>query len=94
MPGRHAEAGEGRAVPGRAARESEWSLSRISVVGVRGANHLNCRRHGYGKRFIVHTDEDLTALTEPQSAIRDATGRIQSAILIANLRLSLLSTPS
>ena len=49
---------------------------------------------GYGKRFIVRTDEELTAFIELQSAIRDARSRTQSAIFLANPTLSLLSNPS
>ena len=47
-----------------------------------------------GKRFVVRADEQLTAFLEVQSAIRDASGRTQSAICLANVRLSLLSNPS
>jgi hypothetical protein len=45
-----------------------------------------------GKRFVV-PDEKLTALLEMQSAIRDASGRPQSAICVVNVELSLLSNP-
>jgi hypothetical protein len=41
--------------------------------------------HGYGKRFIVRSDEKLTAFLEVQSPIRDASGRTQSAICLANV---------
>jgi hypothetical protein len=37
-----------------------------------------------GKRFVV-LDEKLTAFLEMQSAIRDASGRPQSAICLANV---------
>ena len=46
-----------------------------------------------GKRFVV-PDEKLTAFLEVQSAIRDASGRTQSANCLANVGLSLLSNPS
>ena len=71
-----------------------WSLGWVSAVDLEGCMIWIVDAHGYGKRFVARADEKLTAFLEVQSAIRDASGRTQSAICLANVRLSLLSNPS
>jgi hypothetical protein len=49
-----------------------WSLGWVSAVDREGRTIWIVDAHGYGKRFVVRSDEKLTAFLERQSAIRDA----------------------
>ena len=71
-----------------------WRLGWVSAIDSQGQTISIVDAHCGGKRFIVHADEKLTAFLEVQSAIRDASGRTQSANCLANVGLSLLSNPS
>jgi hypothetical protein len=46
-----------------------WSLGWVSAVDSEGRRIWIVDAHGYGKRFVVHADEKLTAFLELQSAI-------------------------
>jgi hypothetical protein len=48
-----------------------WSLGWVSALDVQGRTIWIVDAHGYGKRFIVHADEILTAFLELQRAIHD-----------------------
>ena len=50
-------------------RKAGFSLSWISARDVHGRTIWIVDAHGYGKRFIVHADEILTAFMELESAI-------------------------
>ena len=74
--------------------DAGWSLGLVSALESKGRITWIVDAHGYGKRFVVRAGEQLAAFLEVQSAIRDASGRTQSAICLVNVRLSLLSNPS
>ena len=46
-----------------------WSLGWVSALDVERRTIWIVDAHGYGKRFIVHADEMLTAFLELQRAI-------------------------
>jgi hypothetical protein len=46
-----------------------WSLGWVSALDLEGRTMWIVDAHGYGKRFIVHADEKLTAFMELQRAI-------------------------
>jgi hypothetical protein len=48
-----------------------FSLGWVSAVDVEGRTIWIVDAHGYGKRFIVRTDEILTAFVELQRAIHE-----------------------
>ena len=48
-----------------------WSLGWVSAVDLEARTIWIVDAHGYGKRFIVRTDEILTALVELQRAIHE-----------------------
>jgi len=47
-----------------------WSLGWVSAVDSEGRTIWIVEAHGYGKRFIVHADDKLTAFLELERAIR------------------------
>jgi len=51
-------------------KKAGWSLGWVSALDVEGRTIWIVDAHGYGKRFIVHTDEMLTAFVELESASR------------------------
>jgi len=48
-----------------------WSWGRVSTLDAQGRTIWIVDAHGYGKRFIVHSDEILTAFVELERAIRE-----------------------
>ena len=48
-----------------------WSLGWVSALDLEGRTIWIVDAHGYGKRFIVHADETLTAFVELQRAIHE-----------------------
>ena len=46
-----------------------WSLGWVSALDVKGRTIWIVDAHGYGKRFVVHSDEILTALLEGERAM-------------------------
>jgi len=46
-----------------------WSLGWVSAIDSKWRTIWIVDAHGYGKRFIVRSDEKLTAFVELQSAI-------------------------
>ena len=48
-----------------------WSLGWVSALDVEGRTIWIVDAHGYGKRFIVRSDEMLTAFLELESAIHE-----------------------
>jgi hypothetical protein len=48
-----------------------WSLGWVSALDAQGRTIWIVDAHGYGKRFIVHADEILTAFAELQRAIHE-----------------------
>ena len=48
-----------------------WSLGWVSALDTEGRTMWIVDAHGYGKRFIVRTDEMLTAFVELQRAIHE-----------------------
>jgi hypothetical protein len=48
-----------------------WSLDWVSAVDSVGRMIWIVDAHGYGKRFIMHDDEILTAFVELQRAIHE-----------------------
>jgi len=48
-----------------------WSLGWVSAVDLEARTIWIVDAHGYGKRFIVRTDEILTAFVELQRAIHE-----------------------
>ena len=46
-----------------------WSLGWVSVIDLEERTIWIVDAHGYGKRFIVHADELLTAFVELERAI-------------------------
>jgi hypothetical protein len=47
----------------------DCSFSYVSAVNSEGRTIWIADAHGYGKRFVVHADEKLTAFLELESAI-------------------------
>jgi hypothetical protein len=47
-----------------------WSYGCVSTVDCSGQTIWIADAHGYGKRFVVHADEKLTAFLELEAAIR------------------------
>jgi hypothetical protein len=53
-----------------------WSWGCVSAVDAHGRTIWIADAHrGDGKRFVVHADETLTALLQPETAIRDKESR-------------------
>jgi hypothetical protein len=50
-------------------KKSGWSLGWVSALDLEGRTVWIVDAHGYGKRFIVHADEILTAFLEVERAI-------------------------
>jgi hypothetical protein len=48
-----------------------WSLGWVSALNLEGRTFWIVDAHGYGKRFIVHADEKLTAFVELQRSIHE-----------------------
>ena len=48
-----------------------WSLGWVSARDLEGRTIWIVDAHGYGKRFIVRSDEMLTAFVELESAIHE-----------------------
>ena len=48
-----------------------WSLGWVSAVDPKGRTIWIVDAYGYGKRFIVHADEKLTAFLELERAIHE-----------------------
>jgi hypothetical protein len=48
-----------------------WSLGWVSAIGLQGRTIWIVDAHGYGKRFIVRSDEMLTAFLELERAIHE-----------------------
>jgi hypothetical protein len=46
-----------------------WNWGCVSAIDVQGRTIWIADAHGYGKRYVVHADELLTAFLELQSAI-------------------------
>jgi len=59
-------------------KKAGWSVGWVSALDVEGRTIWIVDAHGYGKRFIVRSDEKLTAFMQLESAIRSAT-RAKSA---------------
>jgi hypothetical protein len=49
--------------------DAGWSLGWVSALDLEGRTMWIVDAHGYGKRFIVHADEILTAFVELERAI-------------------------
>jgi len=52
-------------------REAGWSLGYVSALDSKGRTIWIVDAHGYGKRFVVRTDEMRTAFVELQRAIHE-----------------------
>jgi len=52
--------------------DAGWSLGWVSALDLEGRTLWIVDAHGYGKRFIVRSDEKLTAFLELESVIRAA----------------------
>jgi len=52
-------------------REAGWSLGYVSALDSKGRTIWIVGAHGYGKRFVVRTDEMRTAFVELQRAIHE-----------------------
>jgi hypothetical protein len=50
-------------------RKAGWSLGCLSALGLEGRTIWIVDAHGYGKRFVVRTDEKLTAFVELERAV-------------------------
>jgi hypothetical protein len=48
-----------------------WSLGWVSALDLKGRTIWIVDAHGYGKRFIVRSDEIRTAFVELQTAIHE-----------------------
>jgi hypothetical protein len=46
-----------------------WSLGWVSALYLEGRTIWIVDAHGYGKRFVVHADEKLSAFVELETAI-------------------------
>jgi hypothetical protein len=53
--------------------DAGWSLGWVSALDLEGRTMWTVDAHGYGKRFIVHADEILTAFLEAERAIHEFT---------------------
>ena len=53
--------------------DAGWSLGCVSAVDSAGRTIWIVDAHGYGKRFILRSDEILTAFLELESALLKAT---------------------
>ena len=53
--------------------DAGWSLGWVSALDLEGRTMWIVDAHGYGKRFIVHADEILTAFLEAERAIHKTT---------------------
>ena len=51
--------------------DAGWSLGWVSALDLEGRTMWIVDAHGYGKRFIVHADEILTAFLEAERAIHE-----------------------
>ena len=49
--------------------DAGWSLGWVSAVDLEGRTIWIAGAHGYGKRFMVHADEVMTAFLEAERAI-------------------------
>jgi hypothetical protein len=49
--------------------DAGWSLGWVSALDLEGRTMWIVDAHGYGKRFIVHADEILTAFVELERVI-------------------------
>jgi hypothetical protein len=61
-------------------KKARWSLGWVSAVDSQGRMIWIVDVHGYGKRFIVRTDEKLTAFLELEPAIRNKVLTLSTAI--------------
>jgi hypothetical protein len=52
-------------------KEAGWSLGWVSALDVQGRTMWIVDAHGYGKRFIVRADQELTAFIELERAIHE-----------------------
>ena len=52
-------------------KKAGWSVGWISALDRQRRTIWIVDAHGYGKRFVVHADEMLTAFVELQSAIHE-----------------------
>jgi hypothetical protein len=50
-------------------KKAGWSLGWVSAIDTEARTIWIVDRHGYGKRFIVRSDDILTAFVELQRAI-------------------------
>ena len=53
--------------------DAGWSLGWVAALDLEGRTMWIVDAHGYGKRFIVHADEILTAFLEAERAIHEFT---------------------
>jgi hypothetical protein len=53
--------------------DAGWSLGWVSALDLEGRTMWIVDAHGYGRRFIVHADEILTAFIEAERAIHEFT---------------------
>jgi hypothetical protein len=51
-------------------KKAGWSLGYVSAVDSNGRTIWIVDAHGYGKRYVVRTDEKLSAFVEPEAAIQ------------------------
>ena len=51
--------------------KAEWSWGYVSAIDSNGRTIWIVDAHGYGKRFIVRADDQLTAFVELQRAIHE-----------------------
>ena len=58
-------------------KKAGWSLGWVSALDLEGRTIWIVDAHGYGKRFVAHADEKLTAFLELGPEIRSA-GRLKS----------------
>jgi len=52
-------------------KKADWSWGCVSTLDSAGRTIWIVDAHGYGKRFIVHADEKLTAFLELERAIHE-----------------------
>jgi len=55
-----------------------WSWGLYRKRGLRGARHLRCWPHRNGKRFIVHSDEELIGVSRTWISDRRARGIVRA----------------
>ena len=58
-------------------KKAGWSLGWVSALDLEGRTIWIVDAHGYGKRFVVHADELLTAFLELESAICGKPNRLK-----------------